>query len=415
ANMIPAQVFKSGENNPESLRLGESGQLIGFSRLTDTIAHSFTVAKTGSGKGQDKIATIAESYPLGMNWCIAEVGNTYAWVVEGFGGSYTQIDPGNTVVNPLPLYKLADNTAKRPLKSLIIGPTLGALSFLLTDGRTALTVHEEAAAQNALQLLYATPVSNVEAPVLPDLYHELENLHCPIKEQKEAAQAMAKNLYSFLSTTEGRIFTEQTNLKLTEGITGVDLKNVERASPKLLKFYLIFLALQFDHFAFGQRNPTTILLDEMHKFIRIAPDEIGKLISELARMGRKDAANIDIVTQGTTEIDAIEKEVINSMQFRSLMYRGDEWDEIGKRIHMAEAPLNIWKNFPDPMKFNWRPSLQSVGSSNYHLHLTFPHLLLDLGNSNPNDLDMKDRIAKQTKDPLERLSLFRQYKEGVLK
>jgi len=414
SNMIPAQVFKSGEANPESLRLGESGQLIGFSRLTDTIAHSFTVAKTGSGKGQDKIATIAETYALGMNWCIAEVGNTYSWVVEGFDGSYTQIDPGDTVVNPLPLYALADKAALPPLKPAIIGPTLGSLAFLLTDGRSALSVHEEAAAQSALQLLYAAPVKGAEAPVLPDLYHELEKLNSSSQEQKDAADSMAKNLYSFLSTTEGRIFTEQTNLKLTEGITGVDLKNVERASPKLLKFYLIFLALQFDHFAFGHRNPTTILLDEMHKFIRIAPDEIGKLISELARMGRKDAGNIDIVTQGTTEIDAIEKEVINSMQFRSLMYRGDEWEDIGKRINMPEAPLHIWKGFRDPMKFSWRPSIQAVGSEYYHLHLTFPDCLLDLGNSNPKDLDQKDRIAKQIKDPIKRLQLFRQYKEGML-
>ncbi|MFQ5588175.1 MAG: hypothetical protein ACE5F7_04985 [Nitrospiria bacterium] len=414
ANMLPVQVFDSGEKHPESLRLGESGQLIGFSRLTGAIAHSFTVAKTGSGKGQDKVATVAESFPMGMDWCIAEIGSCYKWIVEGFGGSYTRIDPRETVVNPLPGYKLADQDASLPLPPDVIGPTLGALGFLLTDGRTTLTVHEEAAAQTALQLLYARPDQICDAPALPDLHRELEHFNAPIKEQEEAARLMEKNLYSFLSTTEGQVFTQQTNLKLSDHITGVDLIDVEKASPKLLKFYLIFIALQFDHFAFANPAPTTILLDELHKFMRVAPLEIGRLISELARMGRKNAGNIDMVSQGTKEIDAIEKEVLNSMHFASLLYRNAEWAEIAERISMPEVPLKLWREFPDPIDFDWRPSIQSVSKKYYNLHLSFPDLLLDLGTSSPRDLVLKEQVGKRTSDPLERLRLFRQHKKGVL-
>ena len=87
----------------------------------------------------------------------------------------------------------------------------------------------------------------------------------------------------------------------------------------MLKFYLVFLALRFTHLAFARRNPSRVLLDEMHKFVKSFPEVIGKLISELARMGRKDAAAIDIVTQGITEIDCIEKEVLNSMPLRALL------------------------------------------------------------------------------------------------
>ncbi len=417
ANMLPVQVFDPGEKHPESLRLGERGQLIGFNRLAGKIAHSFTVAKTGSGKGQDKTVTIAESFPMGMDWCIAEIGSCYKWTVEGFGGTYTRIDPRETVVNPLPLYKLADHKADLPLHPDIIGPTLGALGFLLIDGRLTngkleLTVHEEAAAQTALQMLYVGLNHHYAAPTLPDLHRQLEIFDAQSKEQKAAASLMEKNLYSFLSTTEGQIFSQQTNLVLSDHITGVDLIDVEKASPKLLKFYLIFIALQFDHFAFANPTPTTILLDEMHKFMRVAPKEIGRLISELARMGRKNAGNIDMVTQGTTEIDAIEKEVLNSMHFGSLMYRNAEWEEIAQRVSMPEVPLDIWRNFPDPIDFNWRPSIQSVGKKYHNLHLTFPDLLLDLGNSDANDLVVKDRIGKTTKDPLERLRIFRHYKEG---
>ncbi len=413
SNMLPVQVYSAGEGPAESLRLGESGQLIRLNRMTGKIAHSFTVAKTGSGKGQDKVVTVAESYARGMNWCISEIGSCYRWLVEGFGGSYTRIDPRYTVVNPLPLYDLADTGAELPLHTDVVGMTLGGLGFLLTDGQTNLTVHQQAAAESALQLLYANPIEGVLSPTLPDLHRELELFDAPIKEQQKAAQFMEKNLYSFLSTSAGQVFSKQSNLELTEGITGVDLIDVEKASPKLLQFYLIFIALQFKHFAFATGKPTTILLDELHKFMDVEAKEIGKLIKELARMGRKNSGNIDLVTQGTREIDVIEKEVLNSMHFGSLMYRGAEWDDIAERLSIPEVPLSLWRNFPDPIDFPWRPSLQSVGDRYYNLHLTFPKLLLDLGNSNDGDLILKDKIAKDIQDPLERLRIFREYKEGI--
>lgn len=411
ANMIPAQVYRAGDPEPESLRLGESGRLIGFGLLNQPVSHSFTVAITGGGKGVDKVATIAETYPFGIDWYLAEVGGSYRFTVEAFGGTYSRIDPAETVVNPLPPYALADREADFPLNPVLAGGTVNSLAFLLTDGNTNLDIHQTAAAQAALQLLYAAPPAS-QAPTLVDYLKELEGLDIEKKEQREAARGMAANLSSFLDTTEGRIFARADNLILSEGITGVDLKEVDRASPKLLKFYLVFLALRFNHLAFARRNPARILLDELHKFVAIAPEVMGRLISELARMGRKDAAAIDIVSQGIREIDVIETEVINSMPLRSLLYRGDEWDEIGKRINMPEGPLAIWKEFPYPLNLDWRPAIQSVGPEYYRLHLTFPQLLLDLAATSPEDLDLKDQIAVKVSDPMERLRMFRAHKEG---
>ena len=201
------------------------------------------------------------------------------------------------------------------------------------------------------------------------------------------------------------------NLTLSQGITGVDLKDVDRASPKLLKFYLVFLALRFNHLAFARRTPARVLLDEMHKFVAIAPEVIGKLISELARMGRKDAAAIDLVTQGVGEIDIIEAEVLNSMPLRTLLYRSDEWDAIAKRIAMPAGPLEIWKKFPYPLNLPWRPALKSNGPDYYNLHLSFPNILLDLAATSPADLDLKESIRGKTKDVFEQLRLFRQTRE----
>ena len=411
ANMAPVQVYRTGERNPESIRLGESGALIGFSTSTQIVPHSFTVAMTGGGKGVEKVAQIAETFPFGIDWYIAEIGGSYRWIVESFGGVYSKIDPSETVVNPLPPYSVAAGDAVLPLNATLAGGTVNALAFLLTDGKTELPVHHAAAAQSALQLLYAVAPEGKDAPTLADLLVELEKSDFESEPQRKAAHEMAENLSSFLETTEGRIFARPDNLVLSEGITGVDLKEVDRASPKLLKFYLVFLALRFNHLAFARRNPARVLLDEMHKFVAIAPDVMGRLISELARMGRKDAAAIDLVTQGVAEIDIIEKEVLNSMPLRTLLYRGDEWESIANRIAMPDGPLAIWKKYPYPLNFKWRPALKSVGPDYYNLHLTFPEILLDLSATSPEDLDLKERIGLTTRDPMERLKLFRMEKE----
>jgi hypothetical protein len=413
-NMLPIQSFARGDANPESLRLGQSGQLIGLGLTTQSIPHSFTVAMTGAGKGVEKVATIAETFPLGIDWLIAEIGGSYKWVVEGFGGVYSKIDPTETVVNPLPPYSAADPAADVPLDAKIAGGTVNALAFLLTDGKTELSFHAQAAAQAALQVLYGVPRTDKQAPSLPDFLTELESAARGLDSvpQRASAKDMAANLASFLETTEGRIFARDDNLVLSDGITGVDLKEVDRASPKLLKFYLVFIALRFNHLAFARRNPARVLLDEMHKFVAIAPEVMGKLISELARMGRKDAAAIDLVTQGIKEIDVIEKEVLNSMPIRTLLYRPDGWDEIADRIGMPAAPLSVWKDFPYPEKLTWRPGIRSIGPHYYNLHLTFPQLLLDLADTSSAGLDIKEDIGTLTRDPMDRLKLFREYMEA---
>lgn len=409
ANMLPVQVYREGDVLPESLRLGHAGQAIGFGLTNEDVSHSFTIAMTNGGKTVEKAATIVETYPFGIDWMIAEISPCQKWIVEGFGGVYSSVDPRESVINPLPPYATANPHAKYPLDAVQAGGTINALAFLLTDGRTQLTVHETAAGQHAMQALYSLP-SDTEAPTLPDFLIALETAKDMLesKEQRDACYTMSSNLHSFLDTTEGRVFARPDNLILSPGITGVDLKEVDHASPKLLKFYLVFLALKFNHLAFARRTPARVLLDELHKFIANAPEVMGRLISELARMGRKDAAAIDIVTQNMKEVDAIETEVINSMRLRTLMYRPDEHDKIAVRIGMPAGPLALWKSFVDPDKTNWRPALRSVGPEYYNLHLTFPSMMLDVSASSPTDLALKDVISAKTRDPFERLALFKE-------
>ena len=412
AYMSPVQVYAKGDTeNPESLRLADNGQLIGINYTNQSLLHSLTTAKTGSGKDVEKILTIAETYGLGIDWYMAEIGGSYQWVVEALGGTYTKIDPRSTVINPLPEYKMANDQADFPLDTVLVGQTVQSLAFLLTDGSVRLNAHERNAAQSAMQLLYAVPKEAEGAPNLADYLVSLEELDFDKKEVNEAARHMAANLHSFLDTSEGRIFTQPDNLFLSEGISGVDLKEVDKASPDLLKFYLVFITLRFNNLAFSQQRTTGILLNEMHKLVAAFPEVIGSLISELARMGRKEAAFVDIVTQGINELDTIENEVLNSMQFKSLLYRPDEHQMIAERIALAAGPLERWQGYKNPMGKSYRPGLRLVGDDCFDLYLTFSQALLDLSatdtSTKPTDLEIKDQVSAQTKDPFERLRLFR--------
>ncbi len=416
ADMLPVQVYDGGDQDPESLRLGTGSQLIGFNISNQAVSHSFTAAMTGGGKGVDKGATILETFPFGVDWYIAEVGESYRWTVEGLGGVYSTIDPDKDVVNPLPPFNVANpspdyDTGELPLDSKVVGGTIKALGFLLTDGNASMNQHEKAAAQLALQGLYVDLEKENEAPTLFDYFEIISTADFfENKEQLEAAKRMSANLESFLSTTEGKIFTKQDNLVLSPGITGVNLKEVESASKELLQFYLVFLSLRYSQLAFFNTNNSRILLDEMHKFVAISPEVIGALISAVARMGRKDAGYIDLVTQGIVEIDVIEKEVLNSMPLRTLLYRPDGHDEIAERVSMPDGLLPIWKSYPYPIQLDYRPGLRSVGDAWYDLHLTFNKDLLALVDT--SDLALKNKIATQTSDPMERIALF--YSDGEI-
>ena len=166
--------------------------LLQLQPLNQIVPHSFTVAITGGGKGVEKVAQIAETYPFGIDWYIAEIGGSYRWIVESFGGVYSKIDPSEHVVNPLPPYMAADRGAVFPLDAKLAGGTINALSFLLTDGKTDLPIHHSAAAQSALQMLYAISPDGKEAPTLADLLVELERSGKEIESepQRKAAHSL---------------------------------------------------------------------------------------------------------------------------------------------------------------------------------------------------------------------------------
>jgi hypothetical protein len=412
ANMAPVVTFDRGTPGGESLRVTTSGQLAGFSILKHKVANGFTVAMMGAGKGVDKGTEVIETFPFGLDWYILEIGETYRWIVEGFGGNYTRIDPDHLAVNPLPEYGLADPQAENPLNMVLCSGTVNSMAFLLTDGQTHLSIHETAAAEMALQDLYRQEGEGA-APKLPAYLESMENCHYPTDEQRRAADGMASNLRSFLNSSIGNIFKEDDNLTISDNICGVDLKLVKQVSPKLLKFYLTFISLKYSQKAFFKSDkPARVLLDELHIFIEYAPKETGRLAKELTRMGRKDFASSDLVTQGLDELKTLDNEVVAGATLRSLLYRQENHEEIAKLLNIPASPLNRWKNYPPTDKLNWRPGLRSVHNRYYDLYLTFPEIILDITSTKPVDMALKEQIQAETTDIFERVELLRRLRSA---
>jgi len=436
ANMSPVQVFKTGSNNPDQIRIGTAGQYIGFN-FNDEINHSFTTAMTRGGKGVEKVASICETYPLGIDWYILEIGKTYQWTVEGFGGNYYLLDPDKTSINPLPPYAMADVDNPNRLDSKVVGGTIEALAFLLVgerliEGKIKLNMHEAAVAAATLRALYVEQEAGSNAPTLPQFLNLLKHKKwvgmLPImddaasisdsldsglqvsREMEDAARFMAGNLNSFLNSAAGEMFSGQDNFVLSEGICGVDLGLLEKADKNLLVFYLVFLSLRFTYMAYNAPNQARVLLDELHAYVRVAPTIIGSLVSGIARMGGKEAASIDLVSQEIDEIDVIEPAIINQMYNKIFLYRQSGHDDIAERVNMPSNALNIWSNFPNPIGLDYRPGIRCVGDDYFSLHLSFPQTLLDLATTSGNDKNLKHAISQKTGDVIERLYYFREAK-----
>ena len=414
ADMLPVQVYPTGVDTPTMLRLGRAGQLVGYTYDPDLVNHSFTVAMTGAGKGVNKVAQIIETYPLGVDWYIMEVGTSYQWTVESLGGTYTRIDPGETVVNPLPLYSAAqvDGSGLLRLPIEVLTGTVEALSFILTD-TLEMTTHQAAITQAAFTVMYAVPDATTDQPTFEQLLNTLQlaDNYADNEAQRRVAKQMSDKLESFLSTAEGRIFSQPNNFALSDGITGVDLLLVRNKAKSLLKFYLVFLSLAFTQRSFTSQNRSRVLLDELHEYVRVAPDVIKPLITGLARMGRKDGGSLDLVTQETDEIDAIERAVINQCPWQTFLYRQSDWDLIAERTNMPAAVLHHWRQYADPRGQPYRPAIQRLGDAYHDLHLTFPNDMLLLASSDKSDLDAKAIIGKQTQDPFERIRLLKAHQE----
>ena len=408
AAMLPVQVWGGGDGKAEILRLCDSGQLVTHSITDKELASSFVGGMTRSGKDADFVCQLAETYCLGTDIKLVEIAPTYRWLCEGYGGNYVVLHPDESVINPLPPYSCARSDTALPLSSMLVSNTLDGISFLLTDNRTTLDRFEHSAAQSALQLVYAFPAADAQTPTLEHLLAQLDSLDPEYhsKEQVKAAKQMASYLDAFLRTTEGQLFLKQDNVDLTGNFVGVDLSEIRKADQKLMVFYLVFVCLRFAQEAFMNRNYTQIVLNELKQFVDVARDKVGALCSAISRMGGKEKSFLTIITQHTDEVESLDKAVLDQMPIRNLLYMQGSHDVIAERLAISEGARSRWKSFDYPVGKPYREKIFVSGDDVYHHHLSFPPFLLNLANSSPDVLNLKDAIGKEEGNPFERMRLL---------
>jgi hypothetical protein len=410
ANMLPVQVWSDGDGGrPEVLRQDHSGQLVTFSYTDKALLHAFHGGMSRSGKDAQHGAEVAELYGLGIDYSFLEIAPSYKWLCEAYAGpgSYVTLDPDRSVVNPLPLYENAAVGEATPLNTYMCSETVNALAFLLT-GKAELEQHEKASAQSALQLLYLQAKPGKVAPNLEDFLLVLDSLPPDYHSVPmiEAAKQMAGNLSSFLSTSEGNLFTRDENVSFRPGMVGVDLKEVFNASKQLALFNVIFMALRFTQMAFSSRRFNMIVLNELFALVQLAPNVIKALCSSISRMGAKERSYLTIITQDTSEVDVLDPGILAQMPRRELLYRSGQWEHVAERLNISkerQAVVDRWRTFPYPVDLPYRESIHGYGDHFHHLHLTFPNFTLNLNDSSPDGLTLKQEIEKQYTDPIKRI------------
>lgn len=406
ANMMP--VFKGNDGDRvdrQMLRMTDGAQAVTLAYGRNRTNHALTAAKTGSGKGVEQVTQICELYPLGVNFYGAEVGASYKWVTESFGGDYYHLD-ANTVISPFPDFSLANPKSESPLDDDILRPTIGALLPLMARGKKEIAHHIESVADQIMQSMYREVTSSdKKAPSLGDFHDYSKSMLSSFDGiHREAVNVMGDNLTSFLNSS-GKQFKNADSLDFSAGIVFVDFKKLMN-NEELAKFLLVFVSLRFKQLAFANNTPTRIILDELHEFARIDHDLITTLIKQLTRMGRKEAGFFHGISQETLDM-ALEDGILNQITHRYFMYLQSGHEKTAEIFQMNDKIMNRWQSYKDPDKLTFRQCIRQDGDNAYDLHLVFPQLLLDLAHTSADALTLKESIGKRISDPIERLHEFR--------
>ncbi len=407
-NMAPIMKFDRGdEKHLQMLRITDESQPICLSYPKDGINHAITIAKTGSGKGVETVTAFAELYPLGYNIFGVEIGASYKWLVEAYGGDYFHLD-SETVISPFPAYSLATPENKeQPIHGDIANPLVDILMPLIELGHKDIYNHIEAVAGSVIMDLYRhIPTGEKLGPTLADFLEAAEKRKGDYEGAKaKGLNAILENVDSFLSHS-GKNFANADTINFDKGICFADF-NAIKSQKTLAKMLLSFILTRYDQIGFATRTPTIISFDEMHEFAAIDKVLTGRIIRVLSRMGRKEATYFHGITQEMNDIE-VDSGVLNQIDNKNFLYMTSGHDEIAQQFKMKQSSTQIWKDFvnPKPMSgdIGYRQNLRIAGGNEFNLFLKSPKRLLQLADTSPLALDLKAEIGMQVTDPIERLN-----------
>lgn len=442
AHMAPVIKFDEGEKEElQLLRLSAQGTLMGDKYDLEEANHRLTGAQTGSGKTVMQAAEVCELFPLGFNFYINEVGRGFEWVVRLFGGDYFVLDPETTVVSPFPAFTLSfdkdDDQENETLPAHVKLATVNAIMPILM-GNSAWEeqegiVHFRVVAEKVMEACYMdffiekfaadikTPTLQTYLDVLTWL---LDDSFFDDGEIQEAADTIRKTLSSFLQTEDGKVFKRADTIDFSNPIIGVDYATLLTNGHKdLAKFMLTFITLRFRQISFSVSNPCFIESDEYHEFVDIDYELMAGLERQCTRRGRKAGAYYNPISQAIFDMVVKSKNSresnINQYTHKYLMYYGTDFGQEGTESYVPDIfklsprATAIWTNYKKVSKSQpYARCLRVNGESFRDYILSYPQLFLDLTDSTPNGIEIKEKTDKMTDDPMEKLALFRKFKDG---
>ena len=415
AHMAPILNFHAGDTvNRQMLRLTADAKAITLAYETDKPGHAFGIGKTGGGKGVAMISEICETFPLGINFYGIEYGETYRWVTEAFDGDYLNLSE-ESVISPFPEYSAADaSNEESPLPASLVEASTESILPIVAKSQPEHRHFIKTVSEKVLKQLYLkSNHSSNSAPTFQDFFECADQaLKNKVFEGslETACEMLCENLYAFLEGVAGQNFKYADNVNFSSGITFANFKGIH--NEELRKLLLMFLALRYKQIAFMDATPTRIIIDELHEFNAIDPELMKLLLRQITRMGRKEASSFHGVTQ---ELFDMEVDFVKQMSHRLFLYMESHHQETSSMFKMNDGVLKRWEDFDDPtsvdIKMNYRQGIRYWGKRPWDLHLTFPQIFLDIADSNPTSLELKEKINSMYpnggQNAFDRLAMFR--------
>ncbi len=415
AQMLPDTIYDAGDAEPETLRLCANGQLYGFSPSKEVVLGHLVAGQTGGGKDSQFGLSVLETYQR-INYTIFEEGNSYQIMVEALGGKYCEAV--SQIINPLSSYEDYQRAkAKEKGSHNVIGCLILVLQPIFKGFKQeGFSREEEVVLNQALELLYETPIKERQAPILPDLERLLADAMPIDEEYRDVQKQLHKDLKAFLRTSEGKPFAQEDQFVLSPIINAI---NFEGLNPTLLRYYLGFMTERVSMQAFARESRSQIVINEYRTLMSNAQEAIHWITLLLDRKGRKHWTGLTRITQGVDEVIEVDKESLSSMSTQQLLSRKNDHQRLGKLLEMPESAIGIWSSFKSPKAMDekgYREMMMNVETEFtqwQYLKLVFPKRLLDLMTTAGSDKAIRLKAIQKTQDVYERIRLIHEGREQL--
>jgi len=422
AQLLPVYATPNpGVQQNQLARINQRGEIITYEYDKGGVNNTFTIGRIGSGKGGEGALRVLETYGFGIDTYIIENGKTYQWLVEALGGNYISLEVGQDIINPLPDYD-AVKQASEEQKISTISSLSHTLSFILVE-KIDLNQAEVAVVETTFKHLYENYEDNKKKPTFKDLYACIKELPKRSKlneNEKKVAKVIMHNIDSFNKSQIGKKISEQKTIDITSNICGIDFKPlIESKNGMLITFYLTFLLLNFMQKIQKKGSIAFLRIDELHAFTQQkhsgkieTKDIIANAILWISRMGRKEGASVDLITQAPEDLN-VATGVKEQMHFKNLLYLNEGYDIVEEAFpQIPKKAMALWKGYQNPNELKYRQQILSIGDKAHDIVLSFPRELLLLISTNPLVLRYKEEIGKTTTDHFERIETLEKKVKG---